>query len=971
MATLPQGTRLGPYEIKSHIGTGGMGDVYLAEDTRLGRKIALKLLPADLTDNKGRLKRFEQEARAASALNHPNILTIHEIGNSDGNHFIATEFIDGQTLRQHLIVEQLTFGEAIEIAVQIASALEAAHAAGIVHRDIKPENIMLRRDAIVKVLDFGLAKLGEQRDGLGFSDPDAQTVQLIRTHPGAVLGTIDYMSPEQARGQPVDQRTDIWSLGVVLYEMVLGHRPFRGETPSDVLAAILTTEPAALQSQSGVPDELQRIVKKTLRSRRDERYQTIKELLVDLKNLKNDLQFAEKLNRATGESSYVSTGQIPTVPSSAFTVQRFSLRHALIALPVLALVIGSIWWFLGRRGTAIVSPSSLNSVEVVSWKSTPGELYSTGTFSPDGKMIAFVSTQSGTKNIWVKQTTAGEAVQVTKDDYRYDSPIWSPDGDQLAFFSTRGDQNGIWRMPAFGGTPQLIKALPERGGKPIYWSKKDTIYYEFKQNLFALDLKSGGVNQLTKLDPVRVNPYSLNISPDEERIAYVRIAEDGSNNLWLQPAQGGAAVKVTHGSLELRNTVWHPDSKRILYSGNVNGTYQVFVVDADGNRPVQITLGEKDSFVLDVSRDGSRILYGSTKEESDIWGMDLPRGEEFAFASDISSELWPNVSPDGKNIAFQSVKNLSQGDKISSGAILSKTVDSTAAPFQLAASGSLPVWAPDGKQLAFLRFLGDTFNLWTVRATGGEERQVTTAGVNSVDYSLLPYNRVQASDFSWSPKSSTIAYCSAKSGKQNVWTVSADGSNDTQITANDDPNLFVYCPLWSSDGSRIAYSSSPDVIPAGGKLIYNVSVIDTETKSSRVIFESESFLRLLGWSPDEKSLVLARLEGKARTGSPTEVSLIQVSLETGEQRSIADLELAYLYNIHLSADRGTIAFTAHRDGKDNLWVVPVTRGEARRLTNNSDPKLYFSSLSWSPHGNTIYFGKQSRHSLLSMITNFK
>ncbi len=300
----PRGTKIGRYEIQSELGSGGMGVVYLALDTRLNRKIALKLLPADLTDNKDRLHRFEQEARAASALNHPNILTIHEIGTDNGTHFIATEFVEGETLRALIMMDApMRPAQALDLTIQAAAALSAAHAAGIVHRDVKPENVMLRDDGYVKVLDFGLAKLVETEKDASAADPNAPTQRVYLTNPGVVMGTAKYMSPEQASGKPVDARTDIWSLGVILYEMLTGKHPFDGEVQTQVIARVLEREPEPLTVRApGSPPELQRIVSKMLTKERAARYQNVKELLEDLKALKQDLEFDARLGR-TGSSS--------------------------------------------------------------------------------------------------------------------------------------------------------------------------------------------------------------------------------------------------------------------------------------------------------------------------------------------------------------------------------------------------------------------------------------------------------------------------------------------------------------------------------------------------------------------------------------------------------------------------------------------------------------------------------------------
>jgi hypothetical protein len=294
---LPANTPIAHYRILSPLGAGGMGDVYLAEDTRLGRRVALKLLSGEFTSSETRVRRFQQEARAASALNHPNILTIHEIGQADRLHYIATEYVEGETLRQRLSRERMSVREVLEAGVQIADALVEAHRAGIVHRDIKPENIMLRPNGLVKVLDFGLAKLTDE--AAPAADSATLTVAQIDTAFGTVVGTYHYMSPEQARGLKVDARSDIFSLGVVLHEMVGGKTPFQGETSSHVIIAILEKDPARLSTcASDVPPELERIVAKALRKNRDERYQTIKDLHLDLKSLKQELETLSRPERS-------------------------------------------------------------------------------------------------------------------------------------------------------------------------------------------------------------------------------------------------------------------------------------------------------------------------------------------------------------------------------------------------------------------------------------------------------------------------------------------------------------------------------------------------------------------------------------------------------------------------------------------------------------------------------------------------
>src|SRR5687768_10575312 len=320
---LEPGRRVGSFRVVSTLGEGGMGKVYLAQDERLGRRVALKLLPASFTRDRERVRRFEQEARAASALNHPNILTVYDIGDEDGARYIATEYVEGRTLREHMPGGALPLAEVLEIGVQVAAALSAAHAARVVHRDVKPENLTVRPDGYVKIHDFGLAKpvlagpAGGDLPAEG-GDADSFARALVDTHPGMIMGTFAYMSPEQARGLEVDARTDVWSLGVVLYEMAAGAPPFAGPTASDVMAAVLSREPAPLSERAdGVPAELERIVTKALAKDREERYQTARDLGLDLRRLKQRLEFEAELRRKAEGGAGAGAREAPRAPPSA------------------------------------------------------------------------------------------------------------------------------------------------------------------------------------------------------------------------------------------------------------------------------------------------------------------------------------------------------------------------------------------------------------------------------------------------------------------------------------------------------------------------------------------------------------------------------------------------------------------------------------------------------------------------------
>jgi serine/threonine protein kinase/Tfp pilus assembly protein PilF len=402
---LTGGQNFGHYKIIEQVGKGGMGEVYLAEDTRLRRKVALKVLPEDLASDKERLLRFEREAYSASALNHPNILTIFEFGAEGGVHFIATEYIEGETLRETINDGEMSLTDAVNIAEQTAFALSAAHAAGIIHRDLKPENIMIRRDGIVKILDFGLAKLIQERTEN--IETEAETRAQIKTQAGMILGTVAYMSPEQARGKETDERTDIWSLGVVLYEILTGRQPFSGETISDTIASILTKEPEYLSnSEREIPAQLESIVEKMLQKKADERYQTAKDLLVDLRQLKKRLEF--ETEHPTTANQTETKGQIgnaemrDSVSSAEYIASEIKQhkRGFVLALAILLITtIGVASWFYSNR-SALTDAKQIESIAVMPFVNSGGNADTE--YLSDGMTESLITSLSQLPNLNVK-----------------------------------------------------------------------------------------------------------------------------------------------------------------------------------------------------------------------------------------------------------------------------------------------------------------------------------------------------------------------------------------------------------------------------------------------------------------------------------------------------------------------------------------------------------------------------------------
>jgi serine/threonine protein kinase len=971
---LSAGQVLGHYRIVSLLGAGGVGEVYLAEDTRLKRKVAIKvLLPDSLEDRDRSRKRLVREAQAAARLDHPNICAIHEIGEQDNRIFIAMQYIEGETLADLIKRGPLDAKQALELASQVADALSEAHSRGITHRDIKPANIMVTSRGRVKVLDFGLAKLPPAREDIH----SGTATQSQLTDPGTVIGTVAYMSPEQLRGEPIDSRTDIFSLGVSLYEMLSGQRPFEGPNNLMLMVDIVSGEPRPLAAVR--PDlctdlcpDLDRIISKALNKSPLDRYQTADEM-------KRDITQVISAEPITGKNSQTATARFShgLKPFVSTRFLRLSLpRLAAVSFGLLA--VGAAAWLLFRPGVRRdVDPLlSLKVVSLHDWKSELGESFpGRPAFSRDGKMIAFSTVRSGDRNIWIKQVAAGdngEAYQVTHGKWNDYSPVWSPDSQSIAFVSNRGGQTGIWSTPApWGGDLTLLKRLDVTNAisAPTLscWSKNgETILYEFEYNLFGLDLGSRESRQITHFD---ISPVTkmFSISPGEDRIAYVD-RQNGKINLWRTDFKQTTALQITDEELEADCPVWHPDGRRIIYRANRSGTYQIRAADVGDRTTRQIIAGDTDAAVSDVSADGTKILITSARDESDIWGAKIETGEEFEVTSETGVELWPTVSRDGHSIAFQATKTIMPSAFL--GSWITTRGISEGQQTRLARDGFEPRWSPDGAKIAFLRVAPDlSTNIWTIPAVGGEEKQLTATGIYFGGYAQTPCD-LSVNDYSWSPDGEAIVYCSPLSGQAAVWAISLDKGGRSKLSTDTDEDYY-FSPLWSPDGVRISFLSKTKRQLAGQKQISRVWVNEIES-NPHVIYQTESRVRLIGWRATPNEVLIASVDSNERyPNTPTNVTLSAISPNGRANRTFAKLESAYPYNIASSPDGKLIAFASRQDGKDNVWVVPSTGGTPRKVTANTDPLLYCSSLAWSPDGKAIYYGKQAKEHLISMIDNFK
>lgn len=972
---LSPNTCLAHFEIVKLLGVGGMGEVYLAKDTKLHRKVAVKLLSEALCENKEYLRRFMREAKSASALNHPNIVTIYEVGTCDETQcFTVMEFIEGSNLRQLLDKRKIKLRDSLDAAIQVASALAAAHAAGIVHRDIKPENIIRRPDGLVKVLDFGLAKQLTASTGSGELDTEAVTQEKISIIPGLIMGTVQYMSPEQIRGSDVDGRTDIWSLGVVLYEMLAGAAPFTGKTNSDVMAAILKNEPPPLlRHKPNVPIELEHIIKKTLGKDFDERYQSIRDLLLDLKIFRSEIDIVFGISDS-GSFTSVSETRPPARPvitdlfsKTGHSAVKNRSRLAILTFILLLTVGLSLYW----RNNQTVQTSltaSHSASQITSWKSDLGEAEtSDARFSPDGKIIVYTRSKNGSSAIWLKQLGGGgEPFAQKQDNAAERSPLWSPDGERIAYFSERGGRRGIWTSPTFGGSPILLAPLNAPGQQLTHWSKDGAlVHFEMKQNLYALDVATKQITKLTDFDESQSIRRGFRFSPDATRIVYAD-RKNGRKDLWIADKRGQNAALLTDDDAEDSDPVWHPDGQRIIYSSNRGGMRQICAAFLDGRAPAQLTSGDSDSLVSDVSPDGAKILYTTTKDDSDLWSARLNTGKESQLTSDIGAEFWQDAAPDGETIIYQAVRTPSVGlSKLLNSSLLSQKTINDGGQIQLTDDGFNSRWSPDGSQLAFLRSNAGNNSLWITSAAGGDARRLTDAVVVFGGFSKLPFNRFQTQDYQWSLDGRSLIYCASRAGISNIWQTPTDETGEKQLTDNEDKSLRFFNPLLSPDNKSIVWLSMSASEP--GKLSWSIWIL-TDGKS-RQIYHSNTLLGLVGWSPE--GAVIIKSVGIGTEHKPAEVNMFQLTSDTGTPKEIARLKETFFQSIQLSPDRETIAFVAKQDGSGVIQTLPLKGGKPKTVVSGSDARVYFSSLSFARDGKTFYYSKQANWQVISFIDNFK
>jgi eukaryotic-like serine/threonine-protein kinase len=920
------GTKLGRYEIRKKIGAGGMGEVYLAHDEQLNRKVALKVLLPEFCCDAERTERFRLEAKAASRLNHPNIITIYEVGIEDDRLFIATEFVDGETLREKINSGELTYLDAVKIAEQVADALAVAHDAHIVHRDIKPDNIMIRRDGIVKILDFGLAKpIFEKLVGA-----EDETVRLVKTQPGMVMGSVRYMSPEQARGKDTDERTDVWSLGVVLYETLTGNNPFEGETVSDSLAAVIHVEPAPLED---VPEELQRIVRKALKKKSAERYQSIKDFALDLKDLRLEVEHHSGENRLNQFQKTVSVKKHDTDETQTLLHQTISAEHhtreqgrfsktgektvsdkpkrqwllpATIILSAAILAFGGLYHLPKLFGSNTPVFQAIQASRL-----TDNGAANLAEISPDGKFVAFVSRQEGRRSLVVRQVATGSLVPVVPPTVlSFFQPSFTPDGNFIYYVMSDKGVGTLFQIPTLGG--------------------------ESKKIIIDVDSK-------------------VSFSPDGKKIAFIRHNPNEGGDTVVVADQDGANPQAFVQTKEIGydqfvGVDWSPENDKLLVG--------VFKNRSEPNQKLQLaTINLEDKkleFVGDKGwlgvrnfewmRNGAGIVLvakASTGENSQVWLLSYPEGETRQITTDTTDYDSVSVSADGTSLVTTRIDAISslwtrdmQTKEMRQIIVENKN---------LLGHGGLSTM-PDGK-LLYVKFTGKDINIFTSEADGSGEKQLTSN--NGINQSPVV-----------SPDGKYIVFCSNRTGIYSIWRMNPDGSNPIPLTR--DQNVIDMQMQVTKDGRNVVFMRQTS---DGGKTkLLKVSIDGGEiTPVMPENTSAEFFPRL---SPDGKMLAFHTFEFDAN--NPSMDPKLKVVGFDGDKTDKNAVEFDSMNNpeFRFSPDSKSLTYL-NRDGVDNIWNISLADRKETPLTDFTSGNI--SNFTWSNDGKKLYIVRAIFNSDLVLI----
>ena len=926
-AALPSGTRLAHYEIAGLIGTGGMGQVYRAHDLKLQRDVALKLLPQEMAADPERRQRFEREARAVAALNHPGIVTIHSVDDVDGRMFLTMELVSGRPISEIIPRGGLGLDRLLAIAVPLMEAVSAAHARGITHRDLKPANVMVTAEGQVKVLDFGLAK---PADTAATAEPTVTGMPDVITGQGRILGTIAYMSPEQAEGKPIDARSDVFSLGVMLYEMATGERPFKGETSVSTLAAIMRDVPRpATELNTAIPKELWRVIRRALEKDPDRRQQNAKDLRNELEDLRRELESGELVSAgaapppgtptstpASSSTDALASASAPraamSTPAAAFQAAqpaRGTPRWvwAVSALGVIVGVVAAARWWPGASGSPGGTAGSGVRVEsVVSLTSEDGvEMFPS--LSPDGRWVVYAADErgSGQLDILLRAVGGQNVINLTKDSTADDShPAFSPDGERIAFWSSR-DSGGLYVM---GRTGESVRRVSDQGYSPAWSPDGGSLAYVLEpvgqpygrstnSQLWKVDVSTGARTQLPVEDAMQPA-----WSPQGQRIVYWGLLGDSvQRDLWTVAPAGGEPVRLTNDAAVDWSPVWSPDGRHVYYASDGSGRQNVWRIGVDEasgqprGRPEPITLPRQFLGHLSFAADGSTLAASSigTTSNLELLNFDMKTGtvsgrRRVTNVSETTSA--PSLSPDGKAILFYRLAN-GQEDLW----LVARDGTGLRQLTNDAAHDRNPQFLPDGRRLLFYSDRGGRYQIWTMGLDGGDTRQVTDVP------SLAIQARVTGDG--------TRAFANLPLTRKNILFdpgVAAAEQQIEEMPAYPDGLLFR-ATSWSPDGTRIA----GDVLgtATGGVAIYDV-------KARRFTSVTKSGVGG-AWLPDGRRILY-------RSGDPRALDIVDT--ETGTSRRVFELPREVIGAVDISSDgREIVAVIVNRQSDIVLAKLSTER----------------------------------------------